>query len=163
MAKDTGIVTDVHDEPLGTVDRSRGITPPETLASDRGAEPSASDATPLTGDGDSSGTSDDFNAGVPTAEKDRGVAEEVAPRGIGTTDNAGPAAAPVPGSGGAVDENRPADLVAQQGQTDLTGARHRPSVLDRQHAVPLPGRTHPETAGEDLVEGSDPIRGDVTT
>ena len=76
------------------------------------------------------------------------AAEEAAPREV----EAGTASGPDPAvpSRGAVDENRPADVVAQAGLAGMTGPHIQPNVLQRQHAAAPHG--HPETAGEDLVE-----------
>jgi hypothetical protein len=49
------------------------------------------------------------------------------------------------GPGPAVDENRPADVVA-----DRTGAGRRPNLLSREHAIADYG--HRETAGEQVSE-----------
>jgi hypothetical protein len=49
-----------------------------------------------------------------------------------------------------VDENRPGDISAIAGTTEMTAPRMQPNVLQRQHVVG--DRTHGETAGQDLVE-----------
>ncbi|MFN3650735.1 MAG: hypothetical protein ACK47B_14260 [Armatimonadota bacterium] len=86
-------------------------------------------------------------------DQDVGAAEEVAPRPIGSGLGE-PATAPVSGPG-AVDENRPADIVGQEGLTGLTAPRVRPSVLHHPHAIGGGVSTHVDTAGQELVEDED--------
>lgn len=96
------------------------------------------------------------------------AAAEVAPRdvehGQGPENNTGMR------TQGAVDENRPANVVNQAGigdTTDVDAPRMSPNVLQRPHAIGPLGGFHQETAGEDLAEDEDEEltarRGDVTT
>lgn len=81
------------------------------------------------------------------------AAAEVPPREV----EAGRVGAPGVGAvrPGAVDANRPADVVNQAGigdTRDLTGPRMSPNVLQRQNVIVPQDRIHPETAGEALAE-----------
>ena len=81
------------------------------------------------------------------------AAEEVAPREV----DAGAATGPEPAvpRHGVVDENRPADVVAQAGLGGMTGTPVQPNVLQRGDAASPHG--HPETAGEELVDTAPPV------
>ena len=79
---------------------------------------------------------------------DTRAAEEAPPREV----EAGAGTDRPVDSPGAVDENRPADVVAQAGLSGLSGARVAPNVLQRQHVIVPEDRVHPETPGQAIVD-----------
>ncbi len=83
---------------------------------------------------------------------ERGAAEEVAPRA--QDDSAFPfrSGETTLTAAGAVDTNRPADVVTTAGTTELPGSRHSPNILSRQNVVAPQARRPTTTAGQQLVE-----------
>ena len=80
------------------------------------------------------------------------AAEEIAPREVEA--GAGRTASPEPpvGTRGAVDENRPADVVAQQlSGGGITSPAISPNVMQRQHVIAPGGNVHTGTAGQELA------------
>jgi hypothetical protein len=79
-----------------------------------------------------------------------GAAEEAAPREVeaGTGVSGG---VPV-GRPGAVDENRPADVLAQGTPADMPGGAVGTNVLQRGHAIVPEDRRHVQTPGQELIE-----------
>jgi hypothetical protein len=53
---------------------------------------------------------------------------------------------------GAVDENRPADVVAEPKPVDVSGIRYSPRPEDRGNVIIPQDRMHVRTAGQELVE-----------
>lgn len=87
-----------------------------------------------------------------TPRGEPGVAHEVAPRDLGGNE----ALLRTPGervtTTGAVDENRPSDIVATAGAGTAPGAGRGSRLLERQNVIVPGDRKHPETAGQQLAE-----------
>jgi hypothetical protein len=79
-----------------------------------------------------------------------GAADEVAPREVEA--GTGVSGAVPVGGPGAVDENRPADLLAQGTPADMPGGAVGTNVLQRGHAIVPEDRRHVQTPGQELIE-----------
>lgn len=81
-----------------------------------------------------------------------GAAHEVAPRNLGGNE----AQLLTPGdrvtATGAVDENRPSDVVATAGAPAAPGAGRASHLLERQNVIVPGDRKHAATAGQQLVD-----------